>query len=123
MLYRTPSDWYHTATALPDGSTATCGYQATPASSVSRSAAVPQPMPGTKRLAQMLNWTPSSWYHTATALPDESTATCGRPAPPALSVSRSAAVPQPTPGTKRFAQMLSRTPANCHQTPTALPDA
>src|SRR3990172_8106042 len=79
--YRLPLDCIHTATALPDASTATCGskggYKAPPALSISMSAAVPQPTPGTKRFAQTLYRKPSSWIHTATALPDGSTATCG----------------------------------------------
>src|SRR3990170_579223 len=100
MLIRVPSDWYHTATALPDGSTATCGSVAGPVS-VSTREAVPQPTPATYRFAQTLSRVPSNWRHTATALPDGSTETCGSYALPALSVSMRAAAPQPPPGTYR----------------------
>src|SRR3989304_3524528 len=103
MLNRAPSDCHHTATAFPDASTATCGLKAGPALSVSMRVAVPQPTPGTYRFAQMLNWTPSSAFHTATALPDGSAATWGDCAAPALSVSMSTAVPQPGSGSRAAA--------------------
>src|SRR3989304_4113826 len=122
MLNRAPSDCHHTATAFPDASTATCGLKAGPALSVSMRVAVPQPTPGTYRFAQMLNWTPSSAFHTATALPDGSAATWGDCASPA-SVSMRVAVPQPTPATYRFAKTLYRAPSHVYHTATALPAA
>ena len=76
MLFRVPSDWIHTATALPLPSMATWGDVASPLS-VSMSVAVPHPPDGVYRFAQMLFRVPSDCYHTATALPLPSIATCG----------------------------------------------
>ena len=108
MLYRVPSDCCHTATALPLPSMATWGYNASPALSVSMSAAVPHPPDGVYRFAQMLYRVPSDCGHTATALPLPSMATWGLDALPALPVSMSVAVPHPPAGVYRFAQMLTR---------------
>ena len=77
MLYRVPSDWCHTAMALPLPSIATWEMYAFPALSVSMSVAVPHPPDGVYRFAQMLDRVPSDWDHTATALPLPSMATWG----------------------------------------------
>src|SRR5882762_173958 len=121
ILYRVPSDCSHTATALPPRSTATLGYSAPPALSVSMSVAPPHPDPATYRFAKMLNRVPSDCYHTAAAFPLSSTATCGSKASPTLSVSRRVAVPQPDAAAYRLAQMLFRVPSLCAHTAIASP--
>src|SRR3990172_5039598 len=123
MLLVTPSQWRHVAMALPLGSTATCGVDASPVSLVSTSPAVPHPVPTTYRFAQVLANGPLTWTQTAAALPLGPTATCGAKAL-AAPVSMGPAVPQPVPTTYWLDQMSQNVaPSHCCQTATALPAA